>query len=108
MKSQVAKGHENCLKEGKDVVHSKAYIELQRKVSNLEAINKKQAQQIKNLQQKLASDDKQGSCCCDELRLLHQEKEKNLVKISDAWKQKTYTLVNKYSKNVQSVRQENM
>ena len=55
----------------------------------------------------LASNDKAGSCCCDELRQLHAEKEDKLVNISDAWKQKTYTLVNEYFKSLQCLREEN-
>ena len=56
---------------------------------------------------KLGSSQTAGGCCCDELRLIHKAKEDDLVKISDAWKLKTYTLASDFFKRLQSVREEN-
>ena len=102
----LGKNHDDCLKQTPDG-QSKAYLELQRKVAKLEAEKKKQAQTIRQLQGQLAGNAANGSCCCDELRVIHNEKEAKLVKIGDAWKQKTYTLANQYFRSLQSVREEN-
>ena len=82
------KNHEECLKSAADGggLSTKAYLELQRKVSKLEAEKKKQAHMIRQLQEQVAGNNENGSCCCDELRLIHGEKEKHLIKIGDAWK----------------------
>ena len=78
LKAQQQPRHDECVPKtpGHEAApSSKAYLELQRKVSKLEATKKKQAQQIRHLQSQLASDDQNGACCCDELRILHDEKE---------------------------------
>lgn len=55
----------------------------------------------------MAADAGTGQCCCNELRLIHDEKELTLIKISDAWKNKTYTLANQFYTNLHGLRQEN-
>ena len=55
----------------------------------------------------LASQDGQGECCCDELRCIHQEKERNLAQIAETWKEKAYVLASEYQQRVEGVRQEN-
>ena len=94
------KNHDDCLRPAAEGQSSKAYLELQRKVSKLEAEKKKQAQMIRQLQEQVAGNGQNGTCCCDELRVIHGEKEANLVKIGDAWKQKTFTLANQHFKSL--------
>ena len=103
LKAQQGRGHEECVRSSQEgVAHtsSKAYLELQRKVQKLEAQNKKQKSTIKQLKYQLVGNAETGACCCTELREIHREKEDKLNKISDAWKQKTYALVNEHQKNV--------
>ena len=71
LKGQNKDAHKDCTKEGaKDVLTSKAYLELQRKVAKLEATKKKQAKEIKQLQRQVAAEKGTGQCCCNELRLI--------------------------------------
>ena len=62
------------------------------------------AAKIKSLQAQLAQ--QEGSCCCEELRQIHNEKEVKLNQITDTWKNKTYNLAGKYFKTLQTVREE--
>ena len=101
--------HDDCHKSGPDhKIATKAILEMSRKVSKLESTKKHQEREIKELKRQLASNEAKGACCCDALRTIHHEKEEELIKIGDAWKQKTYTLVNQYFKNLQVVRDENV
>jgi hypothetical protein len=49
---------------------------------------------------------KDGACCCEQLRDLHLEKEDKFNKIADTWKNKSYLLAGKYFKTLQNVREE--
>ena len=55
----------------------------------------------------LATREGQGECCCDELRCIHREKEKNLNSIAETWKHKAYVLANEYQQRIDGVKKEN-
>ena len=55
----------------------------------------------------LATREGPGDCCCEELRQLHGEKEDNLNRIADTWKQKTHIIANEFQQKLQGVRDEN-
>ena len=80
---------------------------MSRKIAKLESTKKHQEREIKELKRQLASNGAKGTPYIDAIREIHQDKEEELIKIGDAWKQKTYLLVNQYFKNLQEVRDEN-
>lgn len=58
----------------------------------------KQEVNIKQLKKKIALSGLpgQGSCCCEELRTIFEEKEQKLMQLSNYWRTKTQELVSQH------------
>lgn len=85
-------------------------IQLHRKIFNMDRVIEKQEVNIKQLKKKIALSGipGQGSCCCDELRTIFEEKEQKLMQLSNYWRAKTQELVSQHQQQVHKLKNQQM
>lgn len=73
--------------KGKEPVQA---IELHRKIMNMERLMTKKDATIKDLKEKVVAVGQGNTeCCCDELKVIFEEKEQKLMELSNYWRTKT-------------------
>jgi len=80
-------------------------IELHRKIMNLERTIAKKETKVKELKQKVvAASQGNTECCCDELRLIFEEKEQKLMQLTNYWRTKTQQMMSLSQQEVQTLK----